>query len=100
MNEPIPDFEGHPVDATTLKISGTVDGNDLSDVVVSVDDVVQMLSQYKVVGINHRVDPKTGQIVREQTLKIVEVALAPINPSDPNDDGIMRALPRPRSSDG
>lgn len=98
MNE-IPDFEGHPVDATTLKISGLVDGNDLTDVVVGVDDVVQMLSQYKVVGINHRVDNKTGRIIREQTLKPVEVALVPINPNDPNDDGIIRALPRPRNTD-
>jgi hypothetical protein len=93
--EPIPDFEGHPVDGTTLKISGSVDKDDLTDVVVSVDDVVQMLSQYKVVGIYHRVDPRTGRIIREQILKPVEVALMPIDPSDPNDDGIIRALPRP-----
>lgn len=94
MNDPIPHFEGHPVDATTLKISGLVDGQDLSDVVVGVDDVVQMLSQYKVVGIYHRVDNKTGRIIREQYLRPVEVTLVPIDPNDPNDDGIIRALPR------
>lgn len=99
MNEPIPHFEGHPVDATTLKISGVVDGADLTDVVVSVDDVVQMLSQYRVVGIYHRVDVKTGRIVREQYLRPVEVALVPIDPTDPDDDGIIRALPRPGSND-
>ena len=95
MNDPIPNFEGHPVDATTLKVlSGTVDGG-LDDVVVTVDDVVQMLSQYKVVGIDHRVDPKTGLLVRHQTLQPVEMVLVPINPNDPNDDGVIRALPRP-----
>lgn len=94
--EPIPDFEGHPVEGTTIKISGALDHQDLSDVVVSVDDVIQMLSQFKVVGVNHRVDPRTGLIIREQVLKPVEAVLAPIDPNDPDDDGIIRALPRMR----
>lgn len=92
MNE-IPDFEGHPVAGTTIKLSGSLQSDDLSDVVVSVDDVVQMISQFKVIGVHHRVDPKTGMIVREQILKPIEAALCPIDPSNPHDDGVIRALP-------
>jgi hypothetical protein len=69
-------------------------------VVVGIDDVVQLLSQYRVVGVDHKVDAKTGRVIRVQTLKPVEVQLVPLNPSDPDDDGVMRALPRPRSTDG
>lgn len=92
MNE-IPNFEGHPVAGTTIRLQGALQSDDLSDVVVSVDDVVQMISQFKVVGVNHKVDPKTGMIVREQVLKPMEAALCPIDPSNPDDDGVIRALP-------
>jgi len=91
----IPAFEGHPVDGTVIKFASGMDSDDLSDIVVSVDDVVQLISQFKVIGVNHKVDPKTGAIVREQVLKAVEVALCPIDPSNPEDDGILRALPHP-----
>src|SRR3982751_2685459 len=94
MIEPIPAFEGHPVDGTSLKISGAIDGDDLNEVVVSVDDVVQLRSLYKVVGIYHRVD-KSGRLIRDQYLRPIEVQLVPIDPSNPDDEGIMRALPRP-----
>lgn len=93
MNE-IPSFEGHPVEGTSVKVKGTAPLEDLQDVVLGVDDVVQMISQYRCVGVWHDVDEKTGRLIRVHALKPIEMALMPIDPSDPDDDGIIRALPR------
>lgn len=93
MTTRIPSFEGHPVDATAVKVKGTAPLDDLIDVVLGVDDVVQMISQYRCVGVWHDVDEKSGLLIRVHALKPVEMALLPIDPTDPNDDGIIRALP-------
>lgn len=97
MHKPIPAFEGHPVDATVVKVSGTAPMDDLIDVVLGVDDVVQMITQYRCVGVSHAVNEQNGLLTRVHHLKPVEMTLAPIDPSDPNDDGIIRALPRGNS---
>lgn len=91
----IPQFEGHPVDNAIVRVRGTAPLDDLIDVVLGVDDVVQMISQYRCVGVYHDVEEKTGLLTRVHMLKPVEMALLPIDPSDPSDDGIIRALPRP-----
>ncbi len=93
MND-IPAFEGHPVEATIMKMSGAAPLDDLDDTVIGVDDVVQMISQFRCIGIHHKVDEKTGALVRVQVLRPVEMALMPIDPSNPDDDGIIRAMPR------
>lgn len=93
MNEPIPAFEGRPVDGVAVKMSGAAPFDDLTDIVLSVDDVVQTLTMYRVVGVSHTVEQKTGKIVRVHTLRPVEMALQPLDPSDPHDNGIIRALP-------
>lgn len=93
--ETIPAFEGHPVEGTLVKMSGSAPLDDLDGTVIGVDDVVQMISQFRCTGVYHRVDDKSGNLVRVQVLKPIEMALAPIDPNDPNDTGIMRALPRP-----
>ena len=92
----IPAFEGHPVDATIVKVTGTAPLDDLADVVLGVDDVVQMISQYRCVGVSHAVDDK-GPLTRVHHIKPIEMALAPIDPTDPDDEGIIRALPRPKA---
>jgi hypothetical protein len=97
MHKPIPAFEGHPVDATVVKVSGTAPMDDLIDVVLGVDDVVQMITQYRCVGVAHAVDDKSGLLTRVHFIKPIEMTLAPIDPSDPSDDGIIRALPRGNS---
>ena len=97
MNQHIPAFEGHPVDATIVKVTGTAPLDDLTDVVLGVDDVVQMISQYRCVGVSHAVDEKSGLLTRVHHIRPIEMALAPLDPSDPDDDGIIRALPRGRS---
>lgn len=91
----IPDFEGRQVDSTTVVMSGKVPiGDALGEEVLSIDDVVQLVSMFKVVKVGHDVDATTGKLVRVQHLKPIEAALKPIDDKDPDDIGIIRALPR------
>lgn len=92
---PIPHFEGRPVDHAQVKVSGTAPMDDLDDVVLSIDDAVQMVSTFRCIDVNFKVDEKTGQLVRIHVLKPVEMALHPFDVNDPSDDGILRAIPRP-----
>ena len=96
----IPQFEGHPVEGTVVKMSGAAPLDDLSGEVIGVDDVVQMISQFRCVAVHHKVDEKTGNLVRVQVLRPIEFVLNPIDPSDPNDNGILRALPAARPTPG
>lgn len=90
----IPHFEGRPVDATIVKMSGQVPLDEaLSETVLHMDDAVQLISMFRVVGVQHKVDEKSGQLVRVQILKPVEAALQPIDATNPDDEGIVRALP-------
>lgn len=94
LDKTIPAFEGRPVNGVLLKVSGTAPLEDLNETVLSIDDRVQLLSIYTVVGVRHVVDPKSGNIVREQTLKPVEMHLFPFDENDPADDGVIRAIPQ------
>lgn len=88
----IPMFEGRHVDAARCKITGTTPMDEVGDIVVSVDDRVRLVAEYKVVGVRHFVDPHSGDLVREQILRPLIAELAPWDPSDPSDDGVIRAL--------
>jgi hypothetical protein len=94
MTDRIPAFEGHPVDGTAVKMSGAAPLDDLDGEVISVDDVVQMISQFRCVGVHHQVDKNTGKLIRVQVLRPVLMALVPIDPNDPNDTGIRRSMPK------
>lgn len=90
---PIPSFEGRVVDQMSIKIAGAMPTDDLPEnLVVSVDDRVRLVGEYKVVGVRHFVDPRTGDLVREQVLKPIFVNTIPWDESDPKDDGVIRAL--------
>lgn len=91
-HEPIPAFEGRPVDATTVKVVGSAPLEDLHDVVLGVDDRVQLVAVYTVTGVYHEVDPKTGNLIRIQRIKPAEMHLLPFDENDPHDDGVIRAL--------
>ena len=93
QHKPIPAFEGHPVNATAIKMSGAITLDDLDGEVVYMDDVVQMISQFRCVGVRHEVD-KNGEITRVQILRPMEAYLYPFDPSDPNDTGVLRATPQ------
>lgn len=89
---PLPAFEGRPVNGVQIKVSGAAPLDDIQGTPLGIDDRVQLLSIYTVVGVHHAVDPKTGDLVRVQTLKPVEMHLMPFDENDPNDDGIIRAI--------
>lgn len=89
----IPDFEGASIAATSMKITGTVEVDAEPDMVISLDDRVRLVGEYRVVGVSFKVDPKTGDTVREQILKPIEVQLCPWDPTDPTDNGIVKARP-------
>lgn len=91
VQSPFPAFEGRRVDAAHLRIAGTTPLDEMGDVVVSVDDRVRLVAEYKVTGVRHYVDPRTGDLIREQILKPIYVELAPWDVSDPSDDGVIRA---------
>jgi hypothetical protein len=89
---PIPLFEGRKVDAVSIRIAGTMPTDELPAMTVSVDDRVRLVGEYKVVAVRHYADPKTGDLVREQVLKPILVDTLPWDATDPDDDGIIRAL--------
>lgn len=92
MTDQIPDFEGRHVDAVTVKVSGSVPVEDLTDVILGIDDRVQLLSTWACVKVEHGTD-KDGKLVRVQTLKPQEMNLLPFDEDNPEDNGIVRALP-------
>jgi hypothetical protein len=90
----VPAFEGQQVDAVTIKISGLSSLDSAENLVVGVDDRVRCVGEFKVTGVRHYVD-KDGNLVREQTMKPITVTTCPWDPTDPHDDGVVRARPRP-----
>lgn len=91
----IPRFEGADVSSVSIKISGKSEVAGADDVVISTDDRVRLVGEYRVTAVRHYVDDKTGEIVREQILKPLAIQLCPWDPSDPTDDGIVRARQLP-----
>lgn len=90
----IPAFEGIPVEGTIIKMSGAAPLEDLDGQVIHYGDIVQLMSHFRCVGVHHIEDNKTGKMMRVQVLRPVLMALVPFDPDDPNDTGIMRAIPR------
>lgn len=88
---PIPQFEGRPVEGIEIKVGGSAPLEDLNGEPLGIDDRVQMLAIYTVTGVHHKINNR-GELVRVQTLNPVEMHLMPFDESDPNDDGIVRAL--------
>ena len=94
--EPIPQFEGTDVAATRIRVSGLSQVDVGQDLVISTDDRVRMVGEFRVVGVRHYVDDKTGDLIREQVVKPIRMELCPFDPSDVTDDGVVRARPRLR----
>jgi hypothetical protein len=93
MPSHFPAFEGIPVRETTVKLNGEGKVESLAGLVVSIDDRVRLVGEFKVVGVNHKVDAKTGEVIREMVFKASNLELAPWDPADPTDDGVLRARP-------
>lgn len=96
ISRPYPAFEGQVVEGVELKISGlsSIDADQIEGKVISTDDRVRLVGEFKVVSVRHYVN-KDGQLIREQMIKPERVDLCPWDPTDPTDDGILRARPRP-----
>lgn len=86
-----PPFEDIPVELSETKISGLSTLND-SDLLIQMNDRVRIVIETRATAVSHSFD-KEGRFVRQQQLKVIAVDLAPWNPLDPHDDGILRARP-------
>lgn len=93
-NPQIPNYEGHPVENTAIKMSGAIPMDDLESAVIGIDDVVQLIAQFRCVGVQHTVD-KDGNLTRVHVLRPMVMVPHSIDPTDPQGDFIIRALPRP-----
>lgn len=82
-------FEGVPVEGTVMKISGKTPIED-DPVVVSIDDVVLLITECKVTDVRHYVNGD-GQLIREQVLRPRRAVRGQWDPTNPNDDGVVRA---------
>lgn len=91
---PIPAFEGQVVEYTITKISGLSAPSGFENKVISTDDRVRLVGEFKVTGVHFDID-KEGKLYREQTLKPERIDPCPWDPTDPTDDGILRARATP-----
>lgn len=91
----IPGYEGHAVHGTAIKMSGAIPMDDLEGAVIGIDDIVQMICQFRCVAVNHIAD-KNGDLIRVHVLRpFMMVPHAIEGELEGPDDYIMRALPRP-----
>ncbi|GAB3863244.1 hypothetical protein GCM10028801_30410 [Nocardioides maradonensis] len=89
----IPNYEGHPVNGTAIKMSGSIPMDDLEGAIIGIDDVVQLVAQFRCVAVSHQAD-KDGNLVRVQVLRPMVMVPHAFDEEQP-DEFIMRALPRP-----
>lgn len=87
------EFEKAQVAHTEIKISGAASVNSNDGIEVSLDDRIRVVGEFRVTKIQHYVDKK-GDVVRVQYVTPVDdLELTPWDPSNPNDDGIVRVRP-------
>ena len=67
----LPTFEGKEVEFTAAKIT-SVAGLEIDDAVWPVDHYVRMVVECRVVGIDHKVNEKTGKLGRVHLLKAID----------------------------
>lgn len=94
MNQNFPSFEGHPVAGTAIQMSGAIPMDDLEGSVIGIDDVVQLICQFKCVNVHHKVN-KDGELIRTHVLRPVIMIPKSLDPDDEGGDFVLRALPRP-----
>lgn len=67
----LPTFEGKEVEYTAAKIT-SVAGLEIDDAVWPVDHFVRMVVECRVIGIDHKVNEKTGKLGRVHMLKAID----------------------------
>ena len=85
----IPFFEGKPVTTTKLKVTSTA-GLDIENRVLKTDDIIRIVVEARVAGVNHVVNERSGEMERVHTAKALTVEITPWNSSDPEDTGVFR----------
>ena len=86
-------FEGSVIHSIRAKIKSEAQVESLAGIDVTTFDRVRLVGEYTVVGVKHMVD-RDGNLVREVELKAANLEVAPWDPSDLTDDGILRVRPR------
>lgn len=72
----LPTFEGKEVEFTAAKIT-SVAGLEIDDAVWPVDKYIKMIVECRVVGIDHKVNEKTGKLGRVHLLKAIDSTVVP-----------------------
>jgi len=67
----IPQFEGQDVNFATAKLT-SVSNLEIEDRVLKMDEMVRMFVIGRVVNVSHAVNERTGNLVRVQTIKVIE----------------------------
>lgn len=86
MTTPVPlfpEFEGHDVAGSVLKIS-TSAVLDLPEAVLRIDDIVQIVVEARVNDVAFRVHEPSGKLVRFHAVKPLSARLIPYNPAYDN----------------
>lgn len=72
----IPNFEGQEVAFTKGKITSAAN-LEIDDSVFRLDDIVQVLVETRVTGIDHKVNERSGKMERIHTFKAIEAIVLP-----------------------
>jgi hypothetical protein len=84
-------FEGRTVDRTEISIKGLTALSEAYDgLKIGLDDRVRLVVETRAARVNHYVD-KDGQLVRSQELRVSVADIIPWDPTNPADDGVIRA---------
>jgi hypothetical protein len=67
----IPEFEGETVELTAAKVT-SASALEIDDQAWRMDNYVELVVTCRVVGVDHKVNDKTGKLTRVHTLKVVE----------------------------
>lgn len=87
-NPDIPDFEGKAVQTTRLRVMSATN-LEIDDRVLRTDQIVRLVIEGRVNGIHHKVNEKTGDLERVQTVKAMDVSFLPWDLADPSDSGVL-----------
>lgn len=89
VSEPpqIPDFEGKEVHTAKIKVNTTTALE--FDAVVRMDDIVRVVVEARVNDVSHKVNERHGTLERIQSLRVLNVDIAPWDEDDPEDTGII-----------
>jgi hypothetical protein len=84
-------FEGREVKKTEVVIKGLTGLSEAYEGLrIGMDDRVRLVVETRATKVNHYVD-KDGELVRSQELKVLVADIVPWDPTNPSDDGILRA---------